>query len=381
MGFIQLKQKMRKAVKPVFYLIIVIFVVGAFYSFGSAPNSNQGPDGGPAPDRDVSKIVAVVNGDKIPRTSLDGYLYEVERRSGGPIPVEQHRYVLQNWLESNINEIANVQAVAEADIDISSDEIEQKRIDIIDAQLEPQIESRTALAARLEREGLTLDEYRENLLRELRNSDRGSNAAIRTLLGYEKLQEAIEATVTVSDEDLKASFAELTAREITVSADTLRWDAQQPIDDEIAELEKEIEAAAELDEEAAADRQQKLDELTVDRDALENRDFESEARETIDGLLEQLQGGADFAELAEKHSTSSTSENGGEMTTAQTRRNMPAEVWTAASALEPGQITGVVESYYGLQIIKVEGREPALPDDFEDAKETHRTTLTTELQN
>jgi parvulin-like peptidyl-prolyl isomerase len=83
-------------------------------------------------------------------------------------------------------------------------------------------------------------------------------------------------------------------------------------------------------------------------------------------LLDELKGGANFASLAQQHSEDmSTAANGGDL--GWFPRDvplMPPSVAEAAFALQPGEISEVVNSEQGNHIIKVEAREnrPLTPD-------------------
>ncbi len=78
-------------------------------------------------------------------------------------------------------------------------------------------------------------------------------------------------------------------------------------------------------------------------------------RDFAEKLLKQLQEGADFAQLAKLNSDDeSTAANGGELGTFG-RGTMVREFEDAAFALRPGQLSPVVQTPFGFDIIKVEG--------------------------
>ena len=90
-----------------------------------------------------------------------------------------------------------------------------------------------------------------------------------------------------------------------------------------------------------------------------------ETEEEAVALIEELDGGADFAALAEEHSTDGSSANGGDLGYFQ-RGQMVAPFEEAAFALEPGSYTAEpVESQFGWHVIKVEDRREAEPPAFE----------------
>ncbi|MEX0899902.1 MAG: peptidylprolyl isomerase [Gammaproteobacteria bacterium] len=78
-------------------------------------------------------------------------------------------------------------------------------------------------------------------------------------------------------------------------------------------------------------------------------------------LIEQLDGGANFAELAEEHSTDGSAANGGDLGWFE-QNMMVAPFGEAAAALEEGAYTQEpVQTQYGWHVIKLEGRRSAEP--------------------
>jgi len=85
-------------------------------------------------------------------------------------------------------------------------------------------------------------------------------------------------------------------------------------------------------------------------------------------IIDQLQEGADFAELAKEHSTDATAENGGELSYFSKNDVVP-EFGEAAFTLEPGSYTEQpVKSEFGYHVIKVEDKRIRPPVAYEKAK-------------
>lgn len=104
---------------------------------------------------------------------------------------------------------------------------------------------------------------------------------------------------------------------------------------------------------------------------------EAEARE----VLKQLQGGADFAEVAKAKSTDPSAQtNGGDLGYFK-REAMVPEFAEAAFTIEPGSVgTEPVKSQFGWHVIKVEDRRQSVPT-FEEKEPELREQVAREIVN
>jgi parvulin-like peptidyl-prolyl isomerase len=83
---------------------------------------------------------------------------------------------------------------------------------------------------------------------------------------------------------------------------------------------------------------------------------EGEARKKLEDLRKQILGGADFAELARNDSEDlSTAGAGGDMGYVNSQTVVPP-ILNAAQALSVGQVSDIISTPYGLEIIKVDER-------------------------
>lgn len=86
-------------------------------------------------------------------------------------------------------------------------------------------------------------------------------------------------------------------------------------------------------------------------------------------LIEELAGGADFAELAAEHSTGPSGPRGGDLGFFG-RGQMVPPFEEAAMALAPGEVSPTpVETQFGWHVIKVEERRQAEPPPFEQVRD------------
>lgn len=94
-----------------------------------------------------------------------------------------------------------------------------------------------------------------------------------------------------------------------------------------------------------------------------SEDKHEEAHRRADSLYNVLKAGADFAELARKYSQDpGSAKNGGELPWVQPGQTFK-EFEDAAYALQPGQMSGVVESPVGYHIILMKARKQLEPFD------------------
>lgn len=85
-------------------------------------------------------------------------------------------------------------------------------------------------------------------------------------------------------------------------------------------------------------------------------------------IIEQLNDGADFAELAKKHSDDPSAKNGGDLQFV-TRNRMPREVDQVAFNLNVGEVSEVIPMGGGFMIIKVTDKRPEGIQTFDEVKD------------
>lgn len=91
-------------------------------------------------------------------------------------------------------------------------------------------------------------------------------------------------------------------------------------------------------------------------------------------VLAKIKAGADFAEMAKKYSEDSSAANGGEIGWI-VRGQTVKEFEDAAFSMQPGQISGLIKTTYGIHIIKVLDKQTAHLQTFDEAKDQIRDQL------
>jgi len=105
------------------------------------------------------------------------------------------------------------------------------------------------------------------------------------------------------------------------------------------------------------------------------------ARKQLEQLRAEIVGGKiDFAEAAKKHSQCPSAPNGGDIGYFSRKWMLDENFARAAFALKVGEVSDVVQSEYGLHIIKVTDRKPGTPSDYEKMKDEVRDFCVEEMR-
>jgi peptidyl-prolyl cis-trans isomerase D len=86
-------------------------------------------------------------------------------------------------------------------------------------------------------------------------------------------------------------------------------------------------------------------------------------------VLNQIKGGADFAELAKKYSDDGSAANGGELGWV-VRGQTVKEFEDTAFAMKPGEVSDLVKTVYGIHILKLEDKQTAHLQSYDEVKGT-----------
>lgn len=338
-------------------------------------------------------VVARVHGERISRRELDRATVALERRYAEMrLPAELLRSVdlHQQALDQLIDQALMRHAAAELGIGVSDAEV----VDFITRMPELQEGGRFA------RERL------EAFLESQR--DRGEfEAQIRTGLLAERLQALVVDGVAVSDAEVEEryrfdrtqvslAFARVAAAELAKAVTLSDEELQKYLDEhaqrytvptqvraryvafrpaafagEVTPTDGEIAEYYELHKEERFTRQEEVraSHVLVRVDPTADEATKTAARKKAEGILAEVKGGADFAALARKNSDDpGSAAKGGDLGFFPRGRMTPA-FEAAAFALQPGQVSDIVETPFGFHIIEVGERREAGAEPLEAVRD------------
>ena len=348
--------------------------------------------------------VAVVNGEEISRTkfeqSLQNERARMEQQFGEMFAsLAADTNYMNNFrnqvLERLIDETLLKQQSTEFGIAISDQFLKDAVLKMPEFQVDGVFNNDRYLAV-LRQSNLTANQLRD-LLREqysrnqllvgLAGSDFALPGEMKSLMTLQQQTRDIEyARVKATDlaKDVKFDDAQLNtwyqqnqARYATPEQLSLQYVELKAVD-----LAKDIQVS---DEDISAyynanlSRYQGEERRRVSHILLESAEDNTDVKTKAEGILKELQGGADFAALAKQHSADTVSaENGGDLDFI-TKGVMEPEFETAAYALaKAGDLSAVVKTSFGYHIIKLTEVEAAKVKTIDEVKDSIVAAVKTE---
>ncbi|MGC8863913.1 MAG: SurA N-terminal domain-containing protein [Armatimonadota bacterium] len=333
MSIYKMRTEFGKYLKPILFLIALIFLVGAIWSFGVAPSRHrEGPEGGSGP-------IAKVNGVEISRQDFEAaweQTWEQAKERGVRSPLAYADLRAQQF-QQMVNDVVLLQIAKQMGVDVSDERVEAE----IEKRVTEELKlNRERLLGRLSRERAATDprkdgEYRAAL------AEIGSSLAqqeaiarskfpvnqVKAMLAMEGLRAKIRAGVKrVTDADVDASYNVYKLRQIVLPAGKL------PQEQLMNKANKIVSAA---------------------------------------------RSGADFAKLARENSPGKSSAAGSAFDLSfETSFGYPQQVLEAVKKMKPGQVSSPIQTEYGIFIVKLEGVTSKLPPKLDKkAKEERRRQI------
>lgn len=264
----------------------------------------------PVPQQ-IPEVVARVNGTDIRRADFERAVRAVEARAGGPVPADRRDEILRGVLDQLITYHVLSQEAHRRNLDATEQELQQRL-----GEIRQQFPNEQAFAGALKQRGIDPAQFEKDT---------------RSDITVSKLMESEAATATlVGEADAKEFYDKNPDR------------FKQP---EAVRASHIFKRAAPGD--AAA---------------------RSKARAALEPVLKQVKAGGDFADLARKHSEDGSAQAGGDLNFFGPGQMVP-EFEKAAFAMKVGDTSDIVESQFGMHIIKLTDRRPARTVPFTEVKE------------
>ena len=197
-------------------------------------------------------------------------------------------------------------------------------------------------------------------------------AALSFIMKTLLLDEAKKQSITVTDDDRKAQLAKMEEALKPQDMTPEQYFKKAPLGEEAAKAEFEegliidkliqksvladIKIADEDVKKTIADIEKSNAEIVETNKGLEADKAAKKAK--IEDIKKQLEGGADFAELAKAHSDCPSGQKGGDLGEF-TRGRMVKPFEDAAFAQEVGKVGDIVETQFGYHLIKVTAKTTA----------------------
>ncbi len=255
-----------------------------------------------AAGENVNPAILEVNGETIYAAEVTMTMQNIAAQMGGREKIQDEQELVQMATQRVVEQTLLAQEARRTNVQPN----ELRLAEMMQA-LENQGGGREALESSIGKFGMNYDQLRE-FIREME-------------LSRSMIEKQIGPTIQVSDEDVKAFY------------------------DENPQL---------FDAEAQVRARHIIFNATLEADA----QTVAEARGKAEEARRRALAGEDFAELARELSEGPTAPNGGDLGFFSKGQTAPG-FSTAAFALEPGGISPVVRTEFGLHVIKVEEKRPA----------------------
>ena len=257
---------------------------------------------------ELPDVLARVNGEAVTKADFDRLIKNMELRANQPVPAERRDEVYRKALEQLVTYTVLSQETRARKVNVTDAEIESGI-----QQMRAQFPNEEAFKKALESRGMTIDKLK---------------ADTRIDISINKM---VEAEVSTQAPPTDAQVREFYYK----NPDKFKQD----------EAVRASHILFRVDETADAATKKK-------------------AMDQAQSVLKQARDGADFAELAKKHSADGSAQQGGDLNFF-TRGQMVPPFDQAAFAMKPGEISDIVTTQFGYHIIKVTERRPAATVPFE----------------
>jgi peptidyl-prolyl cis-trans isomerase C len=281
------------------------------------------PAPAPAPAKpmpaELPPVLARVNGEDVTRVDFDRLIKNMELSANQPMPAERRDEIYRKALDQLVTYTMLTQETKARKVAVTDAEVESN-IKQMRSQFSNEQDFAKALAAR----GMSLERLKSDT---------------RIDISINKMMEAEAAT------------------------------GQAPADAQVRDFYDKNPDKFKQDEAVRASHI--LFKVEESADAATKKQVKDQA----EAVLKQVRAGADFAELAKKHSADGSAQQGGDLNFFTKGQMVPA-FDQAAFTLKTGEISDIVTTQFGYHIIKVTDRRASSTVPFEQVSERIKEYLT-----
>ena len=383
----------RKAQSPTLQAtILVIILVFIFWGVGTNDNSKG------------QNAVATVNDEAITfrdyQKQYDQTMSSMRDQLGGSIPsgLLEQLNIKQQVVNKLVQSTLLRQGAAKIGLYVSDQELQNaikemeafKNNGIFDVNQYEQILAGSRLTVSQFEDGMRYDLLSAKVLDHLGRFGHVSPTALKDIFDYQyrgiKLNyvavkaEAYKDKVEKTDANLAAFFEENKAKYQTAPQVKIKYlqfpvadfsQASTPSEEEIAKYYQ-----GNVDKYTLPERRQARH-ILIKGAATDSADQKAAKRKKIDEIAADLKAGKDFAELAKKNSEDTSAKQGGDLGLFG-RGQMIKPFEDATFSLKEGQVSDVVETTFGLHLIKLEKIEAAKTQSLDEVKAAITAQITAE---
>lgn len=273
-----------------------------------------------------SNVMAIINNEKIFKQDVEVAAEQIVQQTGLANKVDY----TDSLVEKQALDLLVTKILLKQEIKNYTIEIAQAEIDHAIEQFKRNFASDTEYEEKLKKEGLTIEQFRQNIKTELQ---------INKLLEIEIKNESIQITKEEANNFyLKNSDKFLTHEKVHARHILIR----------------------------------------LDKDASQAN--KTKARKKAESVLRKLKNGSDFSELAQKYSEGPSASKGGDLGYFS-KGDMVKTFEDKVFSMKPGEISDVVETQLGFHIIKLEDYKGAGKKSFEEVEEDIKAYLKVKKAN
>jgi peptidyl-prolyl cis-trans isomerase C len=290
---------------------------------GQTAAGGTAPAAAPAPAKpmpaELPAVLARVNGEDVTKVDFDRLIKNMELSANGPVPAERRDEIFRKALDQLVTYTVLTQETRARKLEVTDAEVETS-IKQMRAQFPNEQEFVKALGAR----GMSLDKLK---------------ADTRIDICINKMMEAEAATGGVPNDGQVREFYDK-------NPDKFKQDEAVRASHILFKVEESADAAT-----------------------------KKKVKDQAEAVLKQVRAGADFGEMAKKHSADGSAQQGGDLNFFTKGQMVPA-FDQAAFAMKPGEISDIVTTQFGYHIIKVTERRQASTVPFEQVSDRIKEYLT-----